>query len=172
MEGEHAPGVAQRAGFAVRRAHPVDAPLHVDLVEAESRGERARQRRAHVLPELPHRGQFGQRLRVPEQVPEGDQRVGRIRQRKELFRLLVHRAPPLPQRHFVEVRSELRKRKLAGTQLLLEADHFAPGLGLVAASHGSLIDRGQEPVFDTSPFGLVDEPLVLQMIQHRQTSHL
>ena len=73
LEGEHAPGMAQRADFAVRSAHAVDAPLDVDLVEAERDGDRPRQRAAG--PELPHRGQVGQRVRVPEQVVQRDQRV-------------------------------------------------------------------------------------------------
>ena len=66
----------QGARRPVRRAHPFDAPLHVDLVEAEGGGERAWQGAADVLAELPHGREVGQRLGVPEQVVEGDQGVG------------------------------------------------------------------------------------------------
>ena len=73
---QHAPRVAQRAGRAVRGAHPVDAPLHVDLVEAERHRKRGRQGGADVLPELPHRRQVRQPRRIAEQVVERDQGVG------------------------------------------------------------------------------------------------
>ena len=108
LERQHAPGVAERARPAPRRAHALDAPLHVDLVEAERRDERARQAGADVLAELPHRGEVGQRLRVPEQVVEGDQGMGlaaAVGQLELPYRLVaLPRQPPgdvpreLPQR--------------------------------------------------------------------------
>ena len=52
LERQHAPGMAQRARLPVRPAHPFDAPLDVDLVEAERDGERAREIGADVLAEL------------------------------------------------------------------------------------------------------------------------
>ena len=58
LEGQHAPGVAQRAGVAVRPVYPLDAPLDIDLVEAECDGERAREIAADVLPEFAHRRQI------------------------------------------------------------------------------------------------------------------
>ena len=76
LEREHAPRMLERAGLPVRPAHPVDPPLHVDLVEAERHRERLRQLPAHVLPELLHCLDPGQRGRVAEQVVEGDEGMG------------------------------------------------------------------------------------------------
>ena len=76
LEREHAPRMLERAGLPARRAHPVDPPLHVDLVEAERHRERLRQLPAHVLPELLHGLDPGQGGRVAEQVVEGDEGVG------------------------------------------------------------------------------------------------
>ena len=76
LEREDAPGMLERAGIAVRPPNPVDPPLDVDLVEAERHRERLRQRSAHVLPELLHRVDLGERGRVAEQVVEGDEGVG------------------------------------------------------------------------------------------------
>ena len=76
LEREHAPRMLERADLPVGSAHPVDPPLHVDLVEAEGHRERPRQRPAHVLPELLHRLDPGQGGRVAEQVVEGDEGMG------------------------------------------------------------------------------------------------
>ena len=76
LEGQHAPRVAQGARLPVRRAHVLDAPFGVDLVEAQGHGEGARQIGADMAPELPDRRHVGQRLRVAEQMVERDQGVG------------------------------------------------------------------------------------------------
>ena len=76
LERQHAPRMAQRARFTVWPAHALDAALGVDLVEAQGDRERRRQLGADVLAKLPHRRHVRQRRRFPEQVVEGDQRVG------------------------------------------------------------------------------------------------
>ena len=75
LERQHAPGMAQRAGFPVRPAHSLDTPLGIDLVETERHRERCRQIHADVLAELLHRGQIRQCARIAEQMMERDQRV-------------------------------------------------------------------------------------------------
>ena len=75
LERQHAPGMAQRAGLAVRSADALEAPLGVDLVEAEGGRERRRQLRAHVLAELLYCRQIRQARGVAEQVAERDQRM-------------------------------------------------------------------------------------------------
>ena len=108
LERQHTPGVAERARSALRCAHALDAPLHVGLVEAERRDERARQAGADVLAELPHRGEIGQRLRVPEQVVEGDQGMGLAAAVSQLE--LPHRLVALPRQPPGDVPRELPQR--------------------------------------------------------------
>ena len=94
LEGQHAPGVAERSGLAVRPAHPFDASLDIDLVEAERDGERAREIGADVLAELLDRRQAWQRHRVAEEVVEGDEGMGLAAAVGELE--LPHRLVALP----------------------------------------------------------------------------
>jgi len=68
--------MAQCADLAVRPTHPLDAPLDIDLVEAECDRERAREIGADVLPEFAHRRQIRQCRRVAEEVVEGDEGMG------------------------------------------------------------------------------------------------
>ena len=75
LEGQHAPRMAQRAGLPVWSADSGNAPLDVDLVEAERYRKRPWKLSADMLPELPHRRQIRQRRRIAEQVIERDQRV-------------------------------------------------------------------------------------------------
>ena len=175
LEGQYAPGVTQGARLAVRPAHALDAPLDIDLVEAERDGERTRQIGADVLPKLMHRRQVRQHRRIAEEVVEGDegvglaasvgelelayrlvalprkprcdilhelpQRVGRIGEREEFLRVLVHRAPALRQRYLMQIGRELREGELAGAELLFQADDMVPGLGLVRRSHRARLKR-------------------------------
>ena len=67
LEREHAPGMLQPAKLARRPAH-FHAFLHVELVEAERGDARRRQRGADVRPELVHRGQGRQPLRIVDEV--------------------------------------------------------------------------------------------------------
>ena len=131
LEREHAPRMAQRAGLPVRPAHPLDAPLRVDLVEAERGRERPRQLRADVLPELPHRRQVRQPGRVAEQVVEGDQRVrlpaavGQL----ELPHRLV--APPRqPRRHVAHQLAQRVRGIRQGEELRRILVHWPPPLRL------------------------------------------
>ena len=75
LEREHAPGMLQPAKLARRPAH-FHAFLHVELVEAERGDARRRQGRADVGPELVHRGQGRQRLRVVDEMAQRHQRMG------------------------------------------------------------------------------------------------
>ena len=105
LKREHAPGVLERTRLAVRRTYSVDPLFHVDLVEAERHRERLRQLCPHVLPELLHGLQAGQRGRVAEQVVERDEGVGLAAAVGELE--LPHRLGALPGESFRHVLDQL-----------------------------------------------------------------
>ena len=67
--------MAQGAGLPAGAAHPLDAPLGVDLVEAEGGRERLRQVGPDMLAELAHRRPVGQPGGVAEQMVQRDQRM-------------------------------------------------------------------------------------------------
>ena len=109
LEGQRAPGVTQSTSVAVRPTHPLDAPLDIDLVEAECDRERAREIGADMLPEFAHRRQIRQCRRVAEEVVEGDEGMGLAAAVGELQ--LPHRLVALSREPRRDVLHELPQRK-------------------------------------------------------------
>ena len=100
---EHAPWMAQGAGFALWRTHTLNAALDIDLVEAQSCNMGPRQLVTRVLPKLAHRRHVRQTLRVPEQVIERDERMrlaAAVGQLQLPHRLVA--SPREPRRHITD----------------------------------------------------------------------
>ena len=98
---------------------------------------------AHGLVALPAQP----RRHVLDQLPQG---VGRVGQREELLRFLVHRPLAALQGHLVQVRRELGEREFAGAQFVLQRDDLVPGSGSLPCAH-TLVKSRSGPASPASP---------------------
>ena len=140
LERKHAPGVLERTRLAVRRPNPVDSPLDVNLVEAKRHRKRLRKIRAHVLPELLHRLDVGQRGRVSKQVVERDEGMGLATAVGQLE--LPHRLGALPGESLRHVLDQLAQG--GGCERQLEEPRGVLVDGPPSLPEGDLMQIGRE----------------------------